>query len=141
LLLVPLARPEPASAAAPTAPPPPEPSGGAAEPGAFALAFRSLAGDPQARQVSAAFMLAAAGATCLESLFYWVLITTVAGGNGFVQLLANLALWINGASLILSAGGASRIIRKLGIGTAVIAVPACLLLGSSYLLVATALII
>ncbi|HNF99565.1 MAG TPA: hypothetical protein PK493_19855, partial [Pseudomonadota bacterium] len=61
------------------------------------------------------------------------------GGTGFVQLLASLSIWMNGASLVLAAGGSSRIIRHLGLAASVLAVPACLLLGSGYLLVAAAL--
>ena len=48
---------------------------------------------------------------------------------------------MNGVGLVLAAGGASRIIRHLGLGVVVLAVPACLLIGSGYLLLATALFV
>lgn len=105
----------------------------------FADALRVLTGDAQARSVTAAFVLAAASGICLESLFYWILTLNASGGTGFVQLLASLSIWMNGASLVLAAGGSSRIIRHLGLAASVLAVPACLLLGSGYLLLAAAL--
>jgi hypothetical protein len=107
--------------------------------GGFADALRVLTGDAQARSVTAAFVLAAASGICLESLFYWILTLNASGGTGFVQLLASLSIWMNGASLVLAAGGSSRIIRHLGLAASVLAVPACLLLGSGYLLLAAAL--
>lgn len=109
------------------------------EGGGFSEAFRVLGGDAAARQVTTAFVLASAAAICLESLFYWVLTLNAQGGTGFVQLLASLAIWMNGASLVLAAGGSARIIRRLGIAASVLTVPACLLLGSGYLLVGAAL--
>lgn len=110
-----------------------------AEGGGFSEALRVLGGDSGARQVTTAFVLASASAICLESLFYWVLTLNAKGGAGFVQLLASLAIWMNGASLVLAAGGSARIIRRLGIAASVLTVPACLLLGSGYLLVGAAL--
>ncbi len=133
LLLLPVGR---ASSTAPAA----EPAPAAAGPGAtLALTLRILTGDPHARLVSMAFAFAAASAICLESLFYWILSEQATGGGGFVRLLATLAIWMNGVGLLLAAGGASRIIRHLGLGVVVLAVPACLLIGSGYLLLATAL--
>ncbi len=107
--------------------------------GGFSEALRVLGGDGGARQVTAAFVLAAASGICLESLFYWVLTLNAKGGAGFVQLLASLAIWMNGTSFVLAAGGSGRIIRRLGIATSVLTVPACLLVGSGYLLVGAAL--
>lgn len=133
LLLLPVGR---ASSTAPAA----EPAPAAAGPGGtLALTLRILTGDPHARLVSMAFAFAAASAICLESLFYWILSEQATGGGGFVRLLATLAIWMNGVGLLLAAGGASRIIRHLGLGVVVLAVPACLLIGSGYLLLATAL--
>jgi ATP/ADP translocase len=107
--------------------------------GGFSEALRVLGGDIGARQVTTAFVLAAASGICLESLFYWVLTLNAKGGSGFVQLLASLAIWMNGTSFVLAAGGSARIIRRLGIAASVLTVPACLLLGSGYLLVGAAL--
>ncbi|HRI53884.1 MAG TPA: hypothetical protein PLW65_27280, partial [Pseudomonadota bacterium] len=123
------------------APAEPAPAPAAADPGGgtLALTLRILTGDPHARLVSLAFAFAAASAICLESLFYWILSEQATGGGGFVRLLATLAIWMNGVGLLLAAGGASRIIRHLGLGVVVLAVPACLLIGSGYLLLATAL--
>ena len=56
------------------------------------------------RAVTTAFVLAAASGICLESLFYWILTLNASGGTGFVQLLASLSIWMNGASLVLAAG-------------------------------------
>lgn len=143
LILIPVGRTDPTAAPTPdSAAVPPTESAGPDEgaPGTLALAVRILAGDPQARLISLAFAFAAASAICLESLFYWILSEQATGGNGFVRLLSTLAIWMNGVGLLLAAGGASRIIRHLGIGAVVLAVPACLLLGSGYLLLATALL-
>lgn len=145
LLLVPVGHAD--AAAKTSAAPPAKPATAAAAEsqsgasGTLALALRILAGDPHARLVSLAFAFAAASAICLESLFYWILSEQATGGGGFVRLLSTLAIWMNGVGLLLAAGGASRIIRHLGIGTVVLAVPACLLLGSGYLLLATALLV
>lgn len=159
LLLVPLARssnaplvstagvpPLPTAPAAADVPPSPAapPEAGvppAAEPGALTVALRTLAGSRDARLISASFLLASSSAICLESLFYWVLTLSTGGSGGFVPLLAKLAFWVNGVSLLLAVGGASRIIRYFGIGTAIVIVPALLLLGSGYLLVATLLLV
>jgi hypothetical protein len=135
LLLIPVGR---SSAAAPA--PPAAPAAGP-EGSSLALTLRILTGDPHARLVSMAFAFAAASAICLESLFYWILSEQSTGGGGFVRLLATLAIWMNGVGLVLAAGGASRIIRHLGLGVVVLAVPACLLIGSGYLLLATALFV
>ena len=110
-----------------------------AQRGGFAEALRVLAGDSQARAVTTAFVFAAASGICLESLFYWILTLNESGGAGFVQLLASLSIWMNGASLVLAAGGSARIIRHMGLAVSVLAVPVCLLLGSGYLFVAAAL--
>lgn len=138
LLLLPAGRASSTTSSTPApAAPAPEP---VAEPGGtLALTLRILTGDPHARLVSLAFAFAAASAICLESLFYWILSEQATGGGGFVRLLATLAIWMNGFGLLLAAGGASRIIRHLGLGVVVLAVPACLLIGSGYLLLATAL--
>lgn len=135
LLLLPIARTDAVEPPTPagTQTPSPQASGG------FAEALRVLAGDSEARAVTTAFVLAAASGICLESLFYWILTLNASGGTGFVQLLASLSIWMNGASLLLAAGGSSRIIRHLGLAASVLAVPACLLLGSGYLLLAAAL--
>jgi ATP/ADP translocase len=109
--------------------------------GTIQHALRTLTGDRHARLVSMAFAFAAASAICLDSLFYWILSEQSAGGGGFVHLLAMLGIWMNGVSLLLAAGGASRLIRHLGLGVVVLAVPACLLIGSGYLLLATALFV
>lgn len=135
LLLIPVGR---SSAAAPA--PLAAPAAGS-EGSSLALTLRILTGDPHARLVSMAFAFAAASAICLESLFYWILSEQSTGGGGFVRLLATLAIWMNGVGLVLAAGGASRIIRHLGLGVVVLAVPACLLIGSGYLLLATALFV
>ncbi len=111
------------------------------EGGGLSEALGVLGGDKGARQVTTAFVLASASAIALESLFYWVLTLNAQGGAGFVQLLATMAIWMNGASLVLAAGGSARIIRRLGIAASVLTVPACLLLGSSYLLVGAALMV
>ncbi len=141
LLLIPVGRTDSAAAPSSTPAPPADNDAPAEGPqGTLALAVRILAGDPQARLISLAFAFAAASAICLESLFYWILSEQATGGNGFVRLLSTLAIWMNGFGLLLAAGGASRIIRHLGIGAVVLAVPACLLLGSGYLLLATALL-
>lgn len=136
LLLLPAGR---ASANASSTPAPAAPAPAAEPGGTLALTLRILTGDPHARLVSLAFAFAAASAICLESLFYWILSEQATGGGGFVRLLATLAIWMNGFGLLLAAGGASRIIRHLGLGVVVLAVPACLLIGSGYLLLATAL--
>ena len=139
LLLLPAGRASSTASSTP-APAEPEPAPAAEPGGTLALTLRILTGDPHARLVSLAFAFAAASAICLESLFYWILSEQATGGGGFVRLLATLAIWMNGFGLLLAAGGASRIIRHLGIGAVVLAVPACLLLGSGYLLLATALL-
>lgn len=134
LLLIPTGKsPNPAPPA-----PPEQPASGSPHSG-LSEAWRVLAGEAQARQVTAAFVLAAASGICLESLFYWVLTLSASGGTGFVQLLSSLAIWMNGASLVLAAGGSARIIRHLGLAASVLTVPVSLLLGSSYLFVAAAL--
>lgn len=144
LLLVPVGRvggpaaASPAPEVKPLASPQESPNN---EPGTLALAMRILAGNPHSRLVSLAFAFAAASAICLETLFYWILSEQGTGGNGFVRLLSTLAIWMNGVGLLLAAGGASQIIRRMGIGAVVLAVPACLVLGSGYLLVATALLV
>ena len=135
LLLIPIARTDAPESLKSAGTEPDSPQGG----GGFAEALRVLAGDSGARAVTTAFVLAAASGICLESLFYWILTLNASGGTGFVQLLASLSIWMNGASLVLAAGGSSRIIRHLGLAASVLAVPACLLLGSGYLLVAAAL--
>jgi hypothetical protein len=135
LLLIPVGRSSAAAPAAPAAP------AAGPEGSSLALTLRILTGDPHARLVSMAFAFAAASAICLESLFYWILSEQSTGGGGFVRLLATLAIWMNGVGLVLAAGGASRIIRHLGLGVVVLAVPACLLIGSGYLLLATALFV
>lgn len=137
LLLLPIARseaPEPVAAPTPASEPPEREDG-------LGVALRVLAGDSEARVVTAAFVFSAASGICLESLFYWILTIQAAGSGGFVRLLATLSIWMNGASLVLAAGGASRIIRYIGLGASVLMVPACLLLGSGYLLVASGLFI
>lgn len=139
LLLLPAGRGN--SAAPPVPAPAAEPAPAAGPGGTLALTLRILTGDPHARLVSMAFAFAAASAICLESLFYWILSEQATGGGGFVRLLATLAIWMNGVGLLLAAGGASRIIRHLGLGVVVLAVPACLLIGSGYLLLATALVV
>lgn len=116
-----------------------EPESKTQEASGFAEAIRVLTGDRQARGVTAAFVLAAASGICLESLFYWVLTLNAKGGSGFVQLLASMSIWMNGASLLLAAGGSARLIRHLGLAASVLTVPFALLLGSSYLLLAAAL--
>ena len=137
LLLLPIAR---SKSSAPAAPVPAE-AAASEDQGGMKLALRVLAGEPESRVVTAAFVFASASGICLESLFYWILTLQSAGGGGFVRLLATLSIWMNGASLVLAAGGASRIIRHVGLAAAVLAVPACLLLGSGYLLVATGLLV
>lgn len=143
LLLIPIARAQTNQVTSGVASVPPDAAtlsaAASAERGGFAEALRVLAGSSQARSITTAFVLAAASGICLESLFYWILTLNASGGSGFVQLLASLSVWMNGASLVLAAGGSSRIIRHLGLAASVLAVPACLLLGSGYLLVAAAL--
>jgi len=145
LLLIPIARSQTSQAAreGDVDPVPPQdataPAAARAEHGGLSEALRVLAGNSQARSITTAFVLAAASGICLEALFYWILTLNASGGSGFVQLLASLSVWMNGASLVLAAGGSSRIIRHLGLAASVLAVPACLLLGSGYLLLAAAL--
>ena len=38
-----------------------------------------------------------------------------------MQLLASLSIWMNGASLVLAAGGSARIIRHMGLAVVMIA--------------------
>lgn len=137
LLLLPIARSKSPAPAAPV----PDEAAAAEDHGGMKMALRVLAGEQESRVVTAAFIFASASGICLESLFYWILTLQSAGGGGFVRLLATLSIWMNGASLVLAAGGASRIIRHVGLAAAVLAVPACLLLGSGYLLVATGLLV
>lgn len=141
LLLLPIARSESPAPAAPAPAPDRAEAAAAEDQGGMKMALRVLAGEPESRVVTAAFVFASASGICLESLFYWILTLQSAGGGGFVRLLATLSIWMNGASLVLAAGGASRIIRHVGLAAAVLAVPACLLLGSGYLLVATGLLV
>ncbi len=139
LTLLPIARTD---AAAPASSPIPDKSTlEDAEAAGLKVAWQVLAGDKESRVVTAAFVFAAASSICLESLFFWILTLQASGGSGFVRLLATLSIWMNGASLLLAAGGASRIIRYVGLAAAVLVVPASLLLGSGYLLVATGLFV
>jgi AAA family ATP:ADP antiporter len=112
---------------------------GANPPGGLGLALRLLTGDADARAVTTSFVFASAAAIGLEALFFWILTAQTNGDSGYVRLLATMALWINGASLLLAAGGASRIIRRLGLAVTVMLVPASLFVGTGYLLVATML--
>ena len=84
-------------------------------------------------RIATLFAATGASAILLDYLVYWIL-SQSGGEAGLVPLFARLYLWMNAASLVLLAGGAARLIRRLGLALALCALPAGLLGGTSLLL-------
>jgi len=113
-------------------PPPPPPDPPAPRP-SLRAALRQIFASRLTSGVAAVVLLGGAADTLLAYGFYWLVSLQVGYENGRTLYFATFYVWLNGVNLALLAFGTPRLIRRFGLGFALVSLPLAAAAGASVL--------
>jgi len=113
-------------------PPPPPPDPPAPRP-SLRAALRQIFASRLTSGVAAVVLLGGAADTLLAYGFYWLVSLQIGYENGRTLYFATFYVWLNGVNLAFLAFGAPRLIRRFGLGFALVSLPLAAAAGASVL--------
>jgi hypothetical protein len=97
----------------------------------LASTWTAFSRNPAFRRVALFFLLAGAAPLLLKYVLYWVVTERTSAAGGRIDFFANFHLWLNLFTLLMTAVGSDRLIRRTGLNAALLLQPALLLAGGA----------
>lgn len=103
--------------------------------------IRLIVLDSKLRRMAGLILMRGMADTVLLYIFYWLVTEQTPSTNGRSVFFADFYIILNASTLLLLIFGTNRIITKVGLILALLILPSSLLLGTSYLLVQTLMVV
>ncbi len=103
--------------------------------------IRLIASDSKLKQMAGLILMRGMADTVLLYLFYWLVTDQTPSTNGRTVFFADFYIVLNASTLLLLVFGTNRIINRVGLILALLILPFTLLLGTSYLIVQTLIVV
>jgi ATP/ADP translocase len=103
--------------------------------------IRLIASDSKLKRMAGLILMRGMADTILLYLFYWLVTDQTPSINGRTVFFADFYIVLNASTLLLLVFGTNRMINRVGLILALLILPFTLLLGTSYLIVQTLMVV
>ena len=103
--------------------------------------IRLIASDSKLKRMAELILMRGMADTVLLYLFYWLVTEQTPSTNGRTVFFADFYIVLNASTLLLLVFGTNRMINRVGLILALLILPFTLLLGTSYLIVQTLIVV